>query len=149
MNLKETIKTDLILAMKDKNKEVLNTLRAIKGAVQMEIINNKKEETDELYLDVINKQIKMRKDSIREFENAGRSDLAEQNQKEIEILNQYMPEQLSESEIEKIIEDAFQKINPTSQKQMGLIMKEISPQLKGKADMGEVNKIIKSKLENI
>ena len=58
-----------------------------------------------------------------------------------------MPEQLSQSEIEKIIEDAFQKINPTSQKQMGLIMKEISPQLKGKADMGEVNKIIKSKLE--
>ena len=149
MNLNERINEDIKTAMKEKDNFKLGVIRMVKGAIQLTKINLKHELSDEEVIEVIAKQIKMRKDSIREFENAGRSDLAEQNQKEIEILNQYMPEQLSESEIEKIIEDAFQKINPTSQKQMGLIMKEISPQLKGKADMGEVNKIIKSKLENI
>ena len=121
----------------------------VKGAIQLSKINLKHELSDEEVVDVISKQIKMRKDSINEFNKAGRTDLAEQNQKEIDILNTYMPEQLSESEINEIIEEAFSKINPTSQKQMGLIMKEISPKLKGKADMGEVNKIIKSKLENL
>ena len=121
----------------------------VKGAIQLSKINLKHELSDEEVVDVISKQIKMRKDSINEFNKAERTDLAEQNQKEIDILNTYMPEQLSESEINEIIEEAFSKINPTSQKQMGLIMKEISPKLKGKADMGEVNKIIKSKLENL
>lgn len=149
MNLNDRINEDIKTSMKEKDNFKLGVIRMVKGAIQLAKINLKHELSDEEVVDVISKQIKMRKDSIKEFENAGRNDLAEQNQKEIEILNHYMPEQLSESEIAKIIEDAFQKINPTSQKQMGLIMKEISPQLKGKADMGEVNKIIKSKLENI
>lgn len=149
MNLNERINEDIKNAMKEKDNFKLGVIRMVKGAIQLSKINLKHELSDEEVIDVISKQIKMRKDSIKEFENAGRNDLAEQNKKEIEILNQYMPKQLSENEIEKIIDDAFKKINPTSQKQMGLIMKEVSPQLKGKADMGEVNKIIKSKLENI
>ena len=84
--LKETIKNDLVSAMKDKNKVLLNTLRSVKGAVQLEIINNKKEENDDLYLDVINKQIKMRNDSIEEFKNANRMDLVESYQQEVDIL---------------------------------------------------------------
>lgn len=88
--LKETIKNDLISAMKEKNKVLLNTLRAVKGAVQLEVINNKKEEKDELYLDVINKQIKMRNDSIEEFKNANRMDLVESYQQEVDILKKYI-----------------------------------------------------------
>ena len=149
MNLNDRINEDIKIAMKEKDNFKLGVIRMVKGAIQLAKINLKHELSNEEVVDVISKQIKMRKDSVKEFESAGRIDLAEQNQKEIEILNQYMPEQLSSSEIEKIINCAFEKINPTSQKQMGLIMKEISPHLKGKADMGEVNKIIKNKLENI
>ena len=149
MNLNDRINEDIKTAMKEKDNFKLGVIRMVKGAIQLAKINLKHELSDEEVIDVISKQIKMRKDSIKEFENANRTDLVEQNQKEIEILNKYMPEQLTEEEITKIIEEAFSKINPTSQKQMGLIMKEISPKIKGKADMGEVNKIIKNKLENI
>ena len=149
MNLNEKIQDDLKTAMKEKDNFRLGVIRMVKGAIQLAKINSKDELSNEQIIDVISKQIKMRKDSINEFTKAGRLDLAEQNEKEIEILNEYMPEQLSPEEIEKIINEAFEIINPTSQKQMGLIMKEVSPKLKGRADMGEVNKIIKSKLENL
>ena len=105
--------------------------------------------TDEEVVDVVSKQIKMRKDSIVEFSKASRDDLVEQYNKEITILNKYMPEQLSYDEVVKIIDDAFTLINPTSQKQMGLIMKEVNPKVKGKYDMGEVSKLIKDKLSNL
>ena len=97
--LKEQIKNDLISAMKEKDKVLLNTLRSVKGAVQLEVINNKKEETDELYLDVINKQIKMRNDSIEEFKKASRVDLVESYQQEVDILKKYMPTLLSDDEL--------------------------------------------------
>ena len=149
MNLNERIQNDLKTAMKEKDNFRLGVIRMVKGAIQLAKINSKDELSDEQIVDVISKQIKMRKDSINEFSKAGRTDLVEQNEKEIEILNEYMPEQLSNEEIEKIIDEAFQVVNPTSQKQMGLIMREVSPKLKGRADMGEVNKIIKNRLENI
>ena len=91
----------------------------------------------------------MRKDSILEFSKASREDLVAQYQSEIDILNKYMPEQLSLAEVERIIDDAFALINPTSQKQMGLIMKEVNPKVRGKFDMGEVSKLIKDKLSNL
>ena len=80
----EQLKKDLVQAMKDKDKDKLNTLRSVKGALQLEVINNKKEENDDLLLDVINKQIKMRKDSIEEFKKANRQDLIESYSNEIE-----------------------------------------------------------------
>ena len=147
--LKEKLQKDLLEAMKNKDKDTLNTLRSVKGAVQLEVINNKKEDNDDLVLDVITKQIKMRNDSINEFAKANREDLIEQNKKEIALLSTYMPAQLSELEINKIIDDAFNTVNPTSSKDMGLIMKEVSPKLKGKADMGKVNNIIKDRLASL
>ena len=146
MELKELLKNDLVKAMKEKNKEELNTLRAVKGAIQLEVINNKKEENDSLILDVINKQIKMRNDSVNEFKKANRTDLVESYEKEIAILKRYMPEQLTTEEVEQIIEDAINELNITSPKQMGLIMKEITPKIKNRYDMSKVSNIIKSKL---
>lgn len=145
MTLLEQINKDMVESMKNKDSFSLATIRMAKGAIQLETINKKKELTDEEVVSVIAKQIKIRNDSITEFTKANRLDLVEQNKKEIEILNKYMPEQLSLEEVNKIIEEAFAKLNPTS-KDMGLIMKEISPKLKGKADMGKVNAIIKEKL---
>lgn len=145
MTLLEQINKDMVESMKNKDSFSLATIRMAKGAIQLEAINKKKELTDEEIVSVIAKQIKIRNDSIIEFTKANRLDLVEQNKKEIEILNKYMPEQLSLEEVNRIIEEAFAKLNPTS-KDMGLIMKEISPKLKGKADMGKVNAIIKEKL---
>lgn len=146
MSLVEQLKQDLISAMKEKDKEKLNTLRSVKGALQLEIINNKKEENDDLVLDVINKQIKMRKDSIEEFMKAGRDDLVASYQKEIDILNTYMPSMLSIEELEQIIKDAIAKIGAVDVKQMGLVMKEIAPAIKNRCDMKEVSQKVKDLL---
>lgn len=147
--MKNKILEDLKLAMKAQDKEKLSVVRMVKGAIQMEELNKKHELNDDEVIAIISKQIKSRKEAIVEFEKANRNDLVEQNQKEIEILNTYMPEQLSEEEVNKIIEEAFAKINPTSERDMGKIIGSISPLLKGKADMGSVSKIVKEKLSNL
>ena len=149
MTLLEQLSKDMVVSMKNKDSFSLGVIRMAKGAIQLESINKKKELTEEEVVAVISKQIKMRNDSIQEFTKANRMDLVEQNKKEIEILNKYMPRQLSLDEVNKIIEEAFDVVNPTSSKDMGLIMREVSPKLKGKADMGQVNAIIKEKLANL
>lgn len=148
MTLLDTINNDMKNYMKEKDSFSLGVVRMVKGAIQLESINKRKELTDEEIISVISKQIKMRKDSIVEFEKGNRQDLVEQNKKEIEILNKYMPEQLSMEEINKIIDEAFLLIKPTSSKEQGLIMKEITPKLKGRADMSLVSGIIKDRLNN-
>ena len=147
--MRERILSDLVSAMKSKDKETLSVLRMVKGAIQLEEINKKQELNDEDVITVLSKQIKTRKESIVEFEKAGRTDLVEQTSKEVEILSKYMPEQLSEEEINKIIEEAFAEVNPTAQSDMGKIMKVVTPKVKGKADMGLVSKIIREKLSSL
>lgn len=147
--LYEKFNKDMILAMKEKDKERLSVLRMVKGAMQLEHINNKKEMNEELLIDCVNKQIKLRKDSLVEFEKASRNDLIEKTSKEINILSEYLPEQLSSDEVNEIIEKAFKEVNPTSNKDMGLIMKNVTPLLKGKADMREVSNKIREKLSNL
>lgn len=144
MSLIDTLKQDLVNAMKEKNKLKLNTLRAVKGALQLEIINNKKEESDELLLDVINKQIKMRKDSIEEFKKANRQDLINSYQEEIMVLENYMPKALSDEEVDSIIKEAIEKLGASSVKDMGSVMKEITPLVKNRCDMKEVSNKIRS-----
>lgn len=146
MDLFEKFNKDMVTAMKEQDKERLTVLRMVKGAMQLEHINNKKEMNEELLIDCVGKQIKMRNDSITEFEKGNRTDLIEKTKEEIKILNDYLPEQLSEDEVNAIIDEAFSKVNPTSSKEMGLIMKEVTPKLKGKTDMKKVSEIIKSKL---
>ena len=146
MTLSERINNDLKEAMKSKDSFRLSVIRMVKGAMQLAKPNPREELTDDDVITVISKQIKMRNDSIKEFEAAGRSDLVEQNKKELEVLNTYMPKQLSEEELTEIIDKVFEEVKPTSQKDMGLIMKNISPLVKGKADMSLVNKLVKERL---
>lgn len=149
MSLINQINEDMKLAMKSQDKEKLSVVRMLKSAIQMASIELKHDLSDEEVIDVVAKQIKMRKDSIAEFEKASREDLVAQYKSEVEILNSYMPEQLSLEEVTKIIDEVFANVNPTSPKQMGLIMKEVNPKVRGKFDMGEVSKIIKDKLSNL
>ena len=147
--MRETILKDIIEAMKAKDKEKLAVLRMVKGAMQLEEINVKHELDDVEMTQILSKQIKTRKDSITEFEKGGRQDLIEQVKKEIEILEVYMPEQMSEEEISKKVLEIFTEVNPTAPSDMGKIMGKAAPPFKGKADMGLVNKIIKEKLNNL
>ena len=149
MGLVEQINNDLKEAMKAKDKDKLSVVRMLKSAIQMAKIELKHDLSDSEVIDVISKQIKMRKDSIVEFTKASRDDLAMQYQKEIDLLSEYMPEALSLDEVNKIIDEVIEKIKPESVKQMGLIIKEVSPQVKGRFDMGEVSKIVKDKLGNL
>ena len=142
----ETLKKAIVDAMKEKDILKVQTLRGVKGEIDLEHINKKVEITDELVIDVISHQIKTRKESISEFEKGNRSDLIEKTNIEIELLSKYLPEQLSEEEVRKEIDKVFDKIKPTSMKDMGALMKELTPILKGKADMSQVNAIIREKL---
>ena len=147
--MKKRLQKDLISAMKEHNKKAVDTIKSVKAMIQMEEISKKKELTDEEILSVIVKQVKMRKDAISDFEKANRDDLIASYNEEINILNEYLPKPLTIEEVNAIIDEAFKVVNPTSQSDMGKIMKEVSPKLKARADMGEVNKIIKNKLLNL
>jgi uncharacterized protein YqeY len=143
------IKEDIVKALKEKETLKLQTLRGIKGEVDLEHINKKVEINDDLVISVLSRGIKTRRESISEFEKGNREDLINKTQEEIDLLQTYLPAQLSEDEINKILDEAFNKVNPTSAKEMGLIMKEVTPQLKGKADMGKVSALIKERLNNL
>lgn len=144
--MKERLLNDMKVAMKSQNRELLSVLRMVKGAVQLEELNKKRELTDDEMIQVFSKQIKTRKESITEFEKGGREDLIKQTEKEIELLNQYMPEQLEEAKVLEFIDKAFEELKPASSKDMGKVMAYLNPLLKGKADMGFVSKTIKERL---
>ena len=146
MNLEERIKKDMITAMKAKDSFALTVIRMVKAAIDKERIDKKVDITDDLIIDVVNKQIKMRNDSIEEFTKASRDDLVEKTKKEVEILKEYLPEQLEEAEVIKIIEDAISSVEATSMKDMGKVMKEVTPKVKGRCDMKFVSETIKAKL---
>ena len=143
----EQLEKDMIEAMKNHEKERLAVIRALKAGLKQEQIDHKKEINDELLIDVVNRQVKMRKESIVEFEKGNRQDLVDQTQAEIDILMNYLPEQLSEEEVLKIIDEIFAEVKPESQKDMGRVMKEANAKLKGKADMKTVSNIIREKLQ--
>lgn len=145
----EKFNKDIINAMKDKDQTRLTVLRMVKGAMQLDSINNKKEINDELLIDNVSKQIKLRNDSIVEFEKANRNDLIEKNKEEIEILKEYLPTQLTSDEIDAILNEVFDTVKPTSSKDMGSIMREVTPKVKGRADMKLVSDKIKEKLNTL
>ena len=142
----EKFNKELINAMKDKDKVKLNTLRSVKGAMQLEVINNKKTLNDDLLISTINKQIKMRNDSIKEFNKGNRLDLVSSYEEEIKILKEYMPKELSLDEINEIIEKGIKNCKASSTSDLGLVMKEITPILKNRCDMKSVTDMIKEKL---
>ena len=142
----EKLQKDMIEAMKNKDKDKLTVIRMVKAGMKQEVIDHKKEENDDLLIDVVNKQIKMRKDSIDEFTKAGREDLAQKTQEEIDVLMAYLPEQLSEEEVSKIVDEIFDEVKPEGQKDMGKIMKLCQEKLKGKTDMKAVSALVREKL---
>ena len=146
--MREKILNDLKEAMLRQDKETLAVIRMVKGAMQMQELDKHAPLTDEEVIGVISKEIKTRKESIVEFEKGNRSDLIEKTNKEIEILNKYMPEQLSDEEVAKIIDEAFNTLNPTAS-DMGKVMGYITPKVKGKADLSSISRTVKERLSNL
>ena len=146
MNLVEQLDKDMIEAMKNHEKERLTVIREIKAGMKQANIDQKKEISDELLIEVVSRGIKTRKESIKEFEKGNRNDLVEKTQNEIEVLSKYLPKQLSEEEILALIEKVFAEVNPTGIKDMGKVMGTITPLVKGKADMVVVSNLIRERL---
>lgn len=142
MSLKETLMQDLKTAMKTKDKRAKDTITMVRAAVKQKEVDDRVELDDEGVLKVLAKEIKERRGSIEEFEKAGRDDLVESTKAEIDVLMKYMPEQLSEEELEKLIRQVMEENNITEKKQMGLLMKNIMPKVQGRADGKAVNAIV-------
>ncbi len=142
----EKIKNDMVKAMKEQDKFRLGVIRMIKSSIDMMRIDKKIEITDEVVIDVLAKELKTREESKLEFSKAGRTDLVESIDKEISIIKEYLPEPLKEEEIDKIIDNAMNEVGASTIKDMGKVMKIITPQVKGRCDMKEVSNKIKAKL---
>lgn len=143
----EKVNSDLVTAMKEQNKFTLSVLRMLKSALKNEEINKKSSLTDDEVLAVIKKQVKTRKDSKEEYLTYNRTDLADNLEKEIEILNKYLPEELSDEELEKIIDETIKELNPDGMKGMGLVIKTVGSKCGAAADMKKVSSMVREKLQ--
>jgi uncharacterized protein YqeY len=142
----EKFMNDIKEAMKSGDKETLSVLRMAKGSLDKERIDKKREVNDELLTEVVAREIKTRNESIKEFEKGGREDLVEKTKNEVEVLKKYLPEQLSEEEVDKIVEEAINEVKAETMKDMGKVMGIVTPKVKGRFDMSLVSAKIKSKL---
>ena len=147
--MRNQIVEDLKEAMKAQDKLKLSVIRMIKAAIQMEELNTKRELTDEEVIAIIAKQVKTRKESILEFEKGNRTDLIEQANKEIDMLNTYMPEQMSIEELQNTIEQVLQTVKPQSPSDMGRVMKELTPLINGKAYMSTLSQLVIEKIQTL
>jgi len=145
--LKEKLHEDLKKFMKEKNSLALNTVRSVIAEIKNKEVEKGSEITDEEILQIIRKQIKMREDSIGQFKSAGRDDLAEKEAKELEILKNYLPEELSEEELEEIIQETIKELNATSKKDFGNVMKTVIQKVQGRADNRKINEILSKLLD--
>lgn len=141
MSLKEKLMDDLKTAMRDKDKLSKDAITMIRADVKRKEVDERIEVTDEQILDIISKQLKEKKASIEDFKKGNRQDLVDKTNDEIQVLLRYLPEQLSEDDLRKIVVEAIKKENISSQKEIGKLMKAVMPLVKGKADGKEVNRI--------
>ena len=144
--LKTRINDDVKTAMRSKDKQRLGTLRLLTAAIKQIEVDQRIELDDDNIVAIIEKMLKQRKDSIEQFEKAGRNELAEIEIKEVAILKEFMPEQLSDAEVETLIDEAIASTGAEAMKDMGAVMGILKPKLAGKADMGAVSGKIKAKL---
>jgi hypothetical protein len=164
--ISEEIKKDLISGLKEKNESKVSTLRMLTSSIfnkemdkRVKIleaeptltedqVKEKQKLTDEEIIEVVSSEVKKRRDSILQFEQGGRADLIEKEQSEMEMLKKYMPKELTEDEIRVIVKDAVSKTSAQGMKDIGIVMKEVSPQTKGKADGNLVAKVVREELGN-
>ncbi|RLD10092.1 MAG: GatB/YqeY domain-containing protein [Chlamydiae bacterium] len=146
MNLKKRIEADFLEAFKSKQENVASTLRMIKAALKNKEIEQRKELKDEEVEKIIKGEIKKRRDSIIEYKKGERNDLVKKEEEEIDILNSYLPEELSDKEIEKIIDKVVKKLGEVSQGDFGRVMGEVMKAVAGRANGDRVSEMVQKKL---
>lgn len=146
MSLAEQIMTDMKTAMKSRDKVKLNTVRMIKAALMNEKIKVGHELTPDEELTILNREKKQREESIAEFEKAKRDDLVEETRSELRIIESYLPEQLSEQELQKIVKESIDEVHASNKADFGKVMKVIMPKIKGRADGKMAANAVKAQL---
>ena len=146
MSLKERLSEDMKNAMRAKDQLSLSTIRLINAAIKQYEVDERTEADDAKVIALITKMVKQRKDSAKIYTDAGRQDLADKENAEIEVINRYLPQMMSAAEIEQAVADAVAQTGAAGMADMGKVMGVLKTSLAGKADMGEVNKILKAAL---
>ncbi|KHE70120.1 GatB/YqeY domain-containing protein [Halobacillus sp. BBL2006] len=147
MTITERLTQDMKTAMKARDKKRLSTIRMVRASFQNEAIKLGKDSlSEEEEMTVLSREVKQRKDSLQEFKEAGREDLVEELEQEIEILQVYMPKQLTDEELEEIVKETIEEVGATSKGDMGKVMSAVMPKIKGKADGSKVNKLVLQQL---
>ncbi len=144
MSLQDELMQEFKTSMRNKDTVRKNTITLIRSAIKQREVDERIEVTDEQIIEIISKQYKEKKQAIEEFAKGDRQDLVDLTEAEMAILLEFMPEQLSEAELEVIVRESIEEVGATSMKDIGQIMKVVMPKVKGKADGNMVNKIIKS-----
>ncbi|KGG81363.1 GatB/YqeY domain-containing protein [Caloranaerobacter azorensis] len=147
MSFKERLMADLKASMKNKDKVRKDVITMVRAAIKQREVDERIELNDEDIIELIAKQVKQKKDALKDFEKGGRQDLVELTQKEIDILMEYLPKQLSEDEIDEIVKAAIEEIGASTMKDMGKVMSYVMPKVKGRADGSLVNKIVRQYLK--
>ncbi|WP_223591316.1 GatB/YqeY domain-containing protein [Neobacillus bataviensis] len=147
MSLLERLNNDMKQAMKNKEKDKLSVIRMVKSSLQNEAIKlGVKELSEDVELTVLSREVKQRKDSLHEFDKAGRQDLVEKLRAELAVVELYLPKQLSEEELSEIVAQTISEVGAKSKADMGKVMAAIMPKVKGKADGSLVNKFVQQHL---
>ncbi|RWR15160.1 GatB/YqeY domain-containing protein [Siminovitchia fortis] len=147
MSLLDRLNEDMKQAMKSKEKEKLSVIRMLKASLQNEAIKQgHKQLSEDEELTVLSREVKQRKDSLHEFEKAGREDLAQKIREELEFVSNYMPEQLSEEEVEELVRKAIADTGASTKADMGKVMGALMPKVKGKADGALVSRLVQRHL---
>lgn len=147
MPLKDILTEDLKESMKSKNKVKKNVVTMVRAAIKQREVDERIELGDADIIDIMAKQVKQKRDSIEEFQKGNRQDLVDLTNEEIKILLNYLPPQLSEDELEKIVKDAINETQAQTKKDLGKLMAVIMPKVKGKADGKQVNQIVAKYLQ--
>ena len=148
MALKEKITVDMQDAMRSKDSEKLNAIRLLQSSIKQKEVDDRVEIDDTMILNIIEKMLKQRRDSIEAFKKANRDDLVAKEEFEVQILQTYMPEPLSSEDVEKEIDSAIKAADAKSMKDMGTVMSAVKLKVSGRANMAEVSQKIKEKLTN-
>ncbi len=147
MNLSQQLNEDMKQAMRAKDKFKLSVIRMILASIKNAEIAKGSQLDEGEVLDIVNRELKQRKDSLQDFENAGREDLAENARKEIAIITDYLPEQLTEEELKTIVTQTIQEVGASSKADLGKVMGALMPKVKGRADGKAVNRLVQELLQ--
>jgi uncharacterized protein YqeY len=146
MSLKEQLKDDMKTAMKAKDKARLTTVRLVLAAIKQQEVDKQIELNDNDVLAVLNKMVKQRRDSITQYTNAGRDELAAVEQQELDLIQTYLPQPLSDAEVAQLLDQTITETGASSKQDMGKVMSQLKPKLQGRADMSKVSGLVRARL---